>query len=58
MCCPSSSGLAKNEYAVLTTYVPHLDQMHTNLNGRFEVCAGCMPSTTTKTVYCRWEAED
>lgn len=30
-------GLANNEYGILTTYVPHLDQLHLNLNGRYEV---------------------
>lgn len=33
-------GAANNEYGVLTTYVPDFDQLHLNLNGRFEVRTG------------------
>ena len=30
-------GLANNEYGILTTYVPDFEQLHLNLNGRYEV---------------------
>jgi len=36
-----SPGLTNNEYGVLTTYVPNFDQLHLNLNGRFEVPQIC-----------------
>jgi hypothetical protein len=29
--------MTKNEYGILTTYVPDFDQLHLNLNGRWEV---------------------
>lgn len=34
-------GLTNNEYGVLTTYVPNFDQLHLNLNGRYEVPQIC-----------------
>lgn len=38
-----TAGLANNEYGILTTYVPDFDQLHLNLNGRFEVRAYIRP---------------
>lgn len=35
------TGLINNEYGVLTTYVPNFDQLHLNLNGRYEVPQIC-----------------
>jgi hypothetical protein len=40
----SLAALTNNEYGVLTTYVPHFDQIHLNLNGRFEVGAEALAS--------------
>lgn len=34
-------GLTNNEYGVLTTYVPNFDQLHLNLNNRYEVPQIC-----------------